>query len=413
MDEKDFDAQAYLSRYPDIAEAVARKVFPSAFFHYHHFGSAEGRVVTAMHMPEVKAIDPSCYFQVIRNPGYAPQAPTILNKFDVPLELIEGYEAGWNKRRKDSEIKLAVIENAIVTGDGVIFNDNGCIFSDATRNHPPYIIDAACRSFRQANLSQISFEPGTTLLIEKAGVSNYGHWLFEMLPLAHLFREYIETDWFLRVPLVEMSGMNAVIRDSLALLGISSQRLRPRSTASLTRYERLIVVEGFSNHGHYYSPLALPCFDYMAAKIDRAGTKRVWVSRETDVRRLIHESEVCKELCKRGWTIALPVKMTFVEQIALFKSASCIAGVNGAGLTNIAFAPFNAKVLSFVPMRMPDFFFCTLAQMRWQNYAEVRCHQENTGGGEWSWQAPINLSVDYILTMIDRFFDGSDLSVSS
>jgi capsular polysaccharide biosynthesis protein len=58
----------------------------------------------------------------------------------------------------------------------------------------------------------------------------------------------------------------------------------------------------------------------------------------------------------QGWIIARLGDTPLRHQIELFKDAEVIAGVLGAGLTNLVFASSSTKILSFVPSQMPDMF---------------------------------------------------------
>jgi hypothetical protein len=50
---ENFDEQAYLERYPDVALAVAVNHFSSGYSHYIACGLREGRVVTRLLKPEI------------------------------------------------------------------------------------------------------------------------------------------------------------------------------------------------------------------------------------------------------------------------------------------------------------------------------------------------------------------------
>jgi capsular polysaccharide biosynthesis protein len=194
--------------------------------------------------------------------------------------------------------------------------------------------------------------------------------------------------------------MNAVMFDSLNLLGVPNSQVRLRRPGP-ERYERLYLLPGLSTHGHRYSSLAIDALELVGASIEKGEPTNIWVSRSDTDRRLVHEDEVCDALRTLGWAIASTGQMRFHDQIRLFKGAKKIAGVTGAGLANIAFAPHGTPVIFFMPAEMPDIFYWSIASIKEQAYREIRCAPvAGTEGGNWN--GLLEMSVDEVLALVAK-----------
>ena len=167
------------------------------------------------------------------------------------------------------------------------------------------------------------------------------------------------TDWrqtgSLRAPLVANLAMNNVVRDSIELIGIKPSRIRWGTQGMPQRYERLAVV-CTASAGMDFSTLHVPSSvsRSIAAKVPGRGRHKIWVSREKATRTLIDEPALCEILESQGWIIARLGDTPLRHQIELFKGAEVIAGVLGAGLTNLVFAGVPLlKFCLFAPSQMP------------------------------------------------------------
>jgi len=287
-----------------------------------------------------------------------------------------------------------------------VFDSNGRLYQQTIHYAGSHEIDQAYSNVRSylesGNAIAMS---GVTLLCEKRGIENYGHWLVEMLPIVYLYYDRLEQDWFLRAPVVAKLAMNNVVRDSIELIGIKPSRIRWGMIGTPQRYERLAVVHGLSRHGDFYSPRAIECLQSIAAKVPGRGRHKIWVSREKTTRTLMDEPALCEILESQGWIIARLDGTPLRHQIELFKDAEVIAGVLGAGLTNLVFASSYTKSLSFVPSQMPDIFYWMLSQLKRQSFSEVRCEQEYSGREEFNWDCKLFMTTEVALVFINEILN--------
>lgn len=91
-------------------------------------------------------------------------------------------------------------------------------------------------------------------------------------------------------------------------------------------------------------------FEAYGLRAPPTGDRKLYISREdAKKRRLSNDAEIQAFLEARGFETILAAKLPFKEQISLFALASQVAGVHGAGLTNLVFAPPGTRVTEFFP----------------------------------------------------------------
>ncbi len=187
---------------------------------------------------------------------------------------------------------------------------------------------------------------GTSVLLAAAGGGNYYHWLFESLPRLRLLElggwDRHQADQFLlnQVP-------QAFHEQTLELLGIAPEQRRRCAKARVLRCAHLVVpsppaplIEFPRWLCEYLRQSFLP-----AARPAPAG-QRLFVSRRrAHRRRLANEAELEPLLRRAGFKTVCLEEFDFTGQVGLFASASVIAGIHGAGLSNLVFASPGARVI--------------------------------------------------------------------
>jgi len=317
----------------------------------------------------------------------------------MPPEVLKLYEKLWHQALPAQPVTCHMLKEATVEGPGLVFDEALRLVSDTVHQSTEAEIDHAELLVHEAGGKGLQTIPGVTLLVEKAGIGNYGHWLVEMLPIAWLNRRFLNSNWW-RVRLPSMGGaMEAIAKDSLALIGVPDSQMLPRPSGP-ARYEQLVLMRGLTYHGIRYSPLVIECLEALAADIEPAPPAKLWFSRRGAKRSLDHEPAICAALARNGWLILEPGLLTLREQIAYSKGAIEIAGTVGAGLTNLAFAPRHIRVTAFMPAAMPDVFFWMLAGFKQQDFREVRCSHPPGPPGSAAWEARLQLSVDEALSTL-------------
>lgn len=80
--------------------------------------------------------------------------------------------------------------------------------------------------------------------------------------------------------------------------------------------------------------------------------KKIFVSRniETSSNRLLIDSKSVEDALKNnGFECISPEKLTFIEQVNLFRNAKIVVGVHGSGLFNCVFMDSDTSVIEIAP----------------------------------------------------------------
>jgi capsular polysaccharide biosynthesis protein len=184
--------------------------------------------------------------------------------------------------------------------------------------------------------------------------SNHYHWMVEWLPRILTARASGLPDDSILLP----TDLSRPGRDSLELIGLQPHWLD--ETTEAWRVTELTVVAETGHHG--------PALAAVAAALRQPITParplpaKVWVSRSHAVhRRLLAGAEIEAALASRGWTCVRLETLTLREQIALLSNARALAGVHGAGLTNLLFTPPGTPLLEIGMVERPTAEFYALA----------------------------------------------------
>lgn len=110
--------------------------------------------------------------------------------------------------------------------------------------------------------------------------------------------------------------------------------------------------------------------------------RRLYLTRsDTKKRRIANERELRPLLGEHGFDIVAPGTLPFRDQVALFRSATAVAGPHGAGFTNNLFAPKSARVLEIFPADKVKNTYFLLAHSLGQSYRGLVAGQ----GGRKEW----------------------------
>lgn len=326
------------------------------------------------------------------SPAFDARPPALRHRERIPDDVLRCMEPTWASPRYDGwPVRVVRLSDVWVAAEGLVFDRGGTLYAETVTQHSPREVEAAAAAVHAALATQAAPADagGPVVLCKKRGVGNYGHWLMEMLPKAHLVHSRLpELDARFLVAAVS-GGLAASMAASLALLGIGPDRVIATADAP-RRFAELVVVDGLTHHGVFMSPLVLACIDALADAVAAAPPRRLFVTRQAiGYRRLVDEDALLVRANAAGWTPVEPAVLALADQIALFKGATAVAGVMGAALTNIAFAPPGTPVTVFTPAGMPDTFFWLIATLRGLDYTEIRCEQTGPVRGVTAWDTDL------------------------
>jgi capsular polysaccharide biosynthesis protein len=207
---------------------------------------------------------------------------------------------------------------------------------------------------------------------------NYAHWVTEVLPRVAAF---CSCDQFKDVPLIVDAGLHANIMESLFLVtggereivllpigrAIKVRTLYVTSVAGYVPFERRNNKIAGHSHG-LCSPWAFGLvrqhlFKFVESSPRRKWPKKIYLRRNSDVRKIVNSSEIEKLLINDGYKIYETEKMSFLDQVRLFSNIKFLVGSSGAALANIIFVSSDCQITVLMGTH-PD-----TSYWYWQNMA--------------------------------------------
>lgn len=190
------------------------------------------------------------------SPAFEAPPPSIRHRERVPPDVLRTMEATWAPGRfEERQVSVLRLRDVWVAKEGLVFDRDGALYHRTVTQHSAAEVAVAQAAVREA-IARGGATPdrdGPVVLCKKRGVGNYGHWLMEMLPRAHLVHRH-RPDLGARVLVADVPGqLRASMAASLALLGIDPAHAVVAGDAPRA-FGELLLVEGLTDHGAYMSP---------------------------------------------------------------------------------------------------------------------------------------------------------------
>lgn len=321
------------------------------------------------------------WWQRVHAPGYETIAPmSIEARFPAPEWILPEHE--W--ARKDvgryhvfGEIYLASIPGGRVLGpNGTVVTPDGGIVEESGWCNGYLEKDRSLTALRLPRPERL---PGHFFYLGGDLVRGYSHWLFDALPRLMMLERVSRPG----IQLILFGKLNQWQADSLRLLGYDRcdiLELRDRHIECEVLHFPSAVGETGS-----LSPRAL---GFLRQRLlggrapDRAGHRRLYISRRLAGRRhIVNEDELMPILQSKGFEVVMTEQMPFEEQVALFAEADIVIGAHGAGLSNLAFAPANCRLLEILPPTCPRWMYYLLCAQLGQKYFYLIADETIPAGG--------------------------------
>ncbi len=290
-------------------------------------------------------------------------------------------------------VRLRALENVFVAQEGLVIHPDLTLETSTIRQHTQAEIDSARESVRLCQ--EIGAVPrilGDVVLCRRPGTGNYGHFLVEMLPIAYAAAQHWPGPARFMIQQVD-GALAAVMRACFDRLGIP-ENLRIEAGRTPVLVQRLIIVEGLTDHGSYIAPFAIECLDRIAAHIPAALDTKLFVTRGAAAsRRLLGEDRILQRAAASGFACLAPGAMEFAAQVAAFKGARRIVGVMGATLSNLVFAQRGAEAIVLSPANMPDTFFWFICGLRGVRMIDLRCESVSRDADDPGWNGDVTLDA--------------------
>jgi hypothetical protein len=257
-------------------------------------------------------------------------------------------------------IGITALRNGIISVDLTqlgrtqfyVFDQDGACVEDCSWGTQPFIAD------------KVEAVEGALCIIGDRfmGPMNVCHFLLDHLTRVALYDRYLpDSQILLAEPFDTYKAM-------MARAGLQSRLLVKNVKRFSIRAETLLassnLVANYRHPGHLCAPWAL---DFLRERfgidtVRRGRRRRIFISRtDSKARQILNWPEIEPVLAKHGYEVLTLADMSLSEQIAAFAAAECVAGVHGAGLTNVLFSPPGLKVLEILPQMVASaayWFLC-------------------------------------------------------
>jgi Glycosyltransferase 61 len=216
-------------------------------------------------------------------------------------------------------------------------------------------------------------EPVAILDDQFAGVMNICHFLLDRLTRIPIYdRAWSRPGKFLQV------DDFPYYRDIFARIGFTDRIIIPSSKRISVHAPEILfssnIAADFRHPAHYCAGWAI---DYLRSVLGieerQARPERKLLISRADARgrAILNWEEVLPVFRRHGFEVAELSGLSTEEQIALFRDASQVVGVHGAGLTNILFAPRNCAVLEILSPLVATRAYWLLASSLGQRYSAL------------------------------------------
>jgi capsular polysaccharide biosynthesis protein len=229
--------------------------------------------------------------------------------------------------------------------------------------------------------------------------ANYYHFLMEDLPrLRHL----AASPEYASAPILVDRAAAPWQIELLALFGVGRERLLSVDLTKPLLVRRLILPPRASRN------LATHPDDVTFVRATLLGDapfairtgKRLYISRDgLGGRALLNSRAVEAAFQRAGYLTVRPERFSVKAQVELFRDAEAIAGPGGAGLTNIIFAPADARVIALAAEDVLNETFTSMTQAIGQDYASCVGAAAARPHKAWIWSR-FNFEID--LDDLDR-----------
>jgi hypothetical protein len=216
--------------------------------------------------------------------------------------------------------------------------------------------------------------PGVHCLLGHPWSYGYYHWLFEALPRLALIQNVPSLT---SVPLIVPAELKRFQKETLRLAGIGDSRVVP-FTGRCWQVEKLYFPSLPAPSGNP-SPHAVEWLrsTFGSGRKDQDGLpagkgRRLYLSRsDAPQRKLLNEAEITAWLQSVGFEIYCAGEHSFADQVATFEEAACVIAPHGAAVSNMVFAPPQAKLIELFGRNYVNGCYWALSNILGQRYGCV------------------------------------------
>ena len=265
-------------------------------------------------------------------------------------------------------------------------------------------------TFQKKDIAVISCKEGEGTIdkgVMLAGTAsyNYYHWLIEFIPKLSLFSQeelksnrFIVDDAVINCPPL-LESLQAIIKnDNLVEIKRGYKyKVNNLIYPSLLSWTTINIQKeyGIQPSDSITSPEAISYLrKTFLVKKPKTANRRIFISRSGSHLRRYNEADVISVVQRYGFEVCAPEKLSFLEQVQLFSEAGHIIGATGGGMTNIIFAPQNARILCLTSMRMNFAGFSNIAGIIGQHMSFLEGIIDSSSESVYEYQSAFTIDVD-------------------
>lgn len=331
--------------------------------------------------------------------------PTLYQRHLIPDDAMGILNHRWSIERNvipKAEFHLA--RNVYIVGEGLVFTSEGALINATRINFSDTDVERARTTLVKAltggqNLPHY----GRAVMCKKRGATNYGHWLVEMLPKAFWAKNTLNAwDWPMVVHKNSLK-MQTIVSQSLAVLGVTSDKII-ETGPEVVHFDELLLVHGLTSHSIFISPLVMECMEFIASKAPPGKTDMIYAMRSPAHIRDFENEPTTRAIFEcHGYAPLDTAPLSFLEQVSAFKTARRVVGAMGAALANSIFCRPSTELVIFTPACALELFFWHIAQGRKLDYHEVRTEEAGPQIGPLPWDKNLRIrggTIENILSQL-------------
>jgi capsular polysaccharide biosynthesis protein len=284
-----------------------------------------------------------------------PPTPALL--IDDPRVNPPEYE-GWNRAAAgmSADIGVFLLADALYDGRAFVRDADGTALISAETT-PRYWADAlaggATELLQEGTREQFLERPAIACMTP--GLRAYGHWLLEILPRLWLARRVLGQAFTDHAVLIDEDTPDWALAMMRHAAGVQDHQIvRYYRAGTLLRVKRLVVPGQLHGDFHFH-PFARTFYDGLmdAKRPDLPTVFQIPRPGHSDDpndanRRLCSNAEALgAQLTARGVPVVAPERLSWAEQIALFRNATLVVGEYGSALHNAIFSGAGTRIVSF------------------------------------------------------------------
>jgi capsular polysaccharide biosynthesis protein len=254
-----------------------------------------------------------------------------------------------------------VLEDAIATCYGYVFDKKGRLIVGAThklrenRKYPRWITRGSLIQPHPL-FPAIEHCRETIAVLTASTQSIYFHWLLDILPRLGMLAKTDD-----KADLIYIQRKYRFQKESLEMLGIDPEQIINTADIAVLTAKKIIVPCHQIMNGRKIPSWAIQYlrdqFLPTSEKTATSANRRIYISRKSSDRRLENETTIISNLLYYGFSAVELEKLSFREQIRLFRQAQVIISPHGSGLANLVFSSPGTIVIELFPAANVDLFY--------------------------------------------------------